>query len=210
MKKGFINILIYIFLPTILISLFTRDINNKYYSLYLLISYLIILLYFIIKYKKEILTYLKDFKLKYLKTILIYFFIGFSLMILCNYIINYIIIPNGISNNELNNREFLLNNKIIYSILLTTIIPILEEITFRLEFKKNIKNKHLFLILSSITFALLHVVSSNRLIELIYIIPYFILGLTFSTIYLKTNNILSNIIAHSLNNTITLLIILLF
>ena len=39
-------------------------------------------------------------------------------MLLSNFIINYVIFDNGISQNESLNRELLYNNKIIYSVLL--------------------------------------------------------------------------------------------
>lgn len=56
-------------------------------------------------------------------------------MVLANYIINYLIFDNGIAANEANNRELLNNHKITYSFLMCIILPILEEISFRLEFK---------------------------------------------------------------------------
>ena len=129
---------------------------------------------------------------------------------LFNYIINNIIIPNNISNNEQSNRELLINNKLIYGLLLTTIIPYIEEIVFRLSLKKSIKNNTIFILISSTIFSLLHIISSTKLIELLYFIPYFILGLTFSTIYIKTENIFCSTISHMLNNTITVLLVLLF
>jgi len=131
-------------------------------------------------------------------------------MMISNLIINYLIIPNGISQNELANRELLKNNKLIYSIMVCILVPIIEETTFRLEFKKNIKNKYIFIIISSLLFATLHILSITKLIELLYIIPYIILGLTFTLIYQKTNNILCNIFSHILHNSTTVLIILLF
>lgn len=131
-------------------------------------------------------------------------------MMLTNYIINYIIIPNGISNNEAGNRELLFNNKIIYPIIVCLFVPILEEISFRLEFKKHIKNKYIFIFTSSLLFALTHILSTTKIIELLYIIPYLILGLTFTNIYQKTNNIIYNIIAHILHNTIIVFILFLF
>lgn len=210
MLKGLKNILIYILFPSIFTLLFTTNINSKEYTLFMLISYILLTIYFIIIYKKDLKEYINNFKIKNIKIIILYWLIGFILMMISNYIINYIIIPNGISNNEAGNRELLLNNKLIYSLILCIFIPFLEEITFRLEFKKNIKNKNLFLIISSLSFALLHILSTTKLIELLYIIPYFILGLTFTNIYIKTDNIISNILAHILHNTITVLIILLF
>lgn len=210
MLKGFKNILIYIFFPSIFTILFTTNIYSKKYMFYLLISYILLTIYFLIIYKKDLKEYIKKFKLKNIPIILIYWIIGFILMMISNYIINYLIIPNGLSNNEAGNRELLFNNKLIYSMILCIFIPIIEEITFRLEFKKNIKNKNIFVLISSITFALLHILSTTKLIELLYIIPYLILGITFSKIYIKTDNLISSIIAHILHNTTNVIILLLF
>lgn len=210
MLKGFKNILIYIFFPSIFTMFFTTNIYSKKYMFYLLISYILLTIYFLIIYKKDLKEYIKNFKLKNIPVILIYWIIGFILMMISNYITNYLIIPNGLSNNEAGNRELLFNNKLIYSIILCILIPTLEEITFRLEFKKNIKKQKIFILVSSITFALLHILSTTKLIELLYIIPYFILGLTFSKIYIKTDNLISSIIAHILHNTTNVIILLLF
>ena len=210
MLKGFKNILIYIFFPSIFTMFFTTNIYSKKYMFYLLISYMLLTIYFIIIYKKDLKEYIKKFKLKNIPVILIYWIIGFILMMISNYITNYLIIPNGLSNNEAGNRELLFNNKLIYSIILCILIPTLEEITFRLEFKKNIKKQKIFILVSSITFALLHILSTTKLIELLYIIPYLILGITFSKIYIKTDNLISSIIAHILHNTTNVIILLLF
>ena len=210
MLKGFKNILIYIFFPSIFTMFFTTNIYSKKYMFYLLISYILLTIYFLIIYKKDLKEYLKKFKIKNIPVILIYWIIGFILMMISNYIINYLIIPNGLSNNEAGNRELLFNNKLIYSMILCIFIPIIEEITFRLEFKKNIKNKNIFVLISSITIALLHILSTTKLIELLYIIPYLILGITFSKIYIKTDNLISSIIAHILHNTTNVIILLLF
>ena len=210
MKKGFINILLYLFVPTILGILFYpyTKINKFTYFISNIIPYLVLLIYYILIYKKIIIQYYKKLNKKNILNTLIIWIIGFIIMLFANYIINYIIIPNGISNNELGNRNLLLEHKFTYSLLFCTIIPILEEISFRLEFKHNIKNKYIFLLVSSLTFSLIHIISTTSLIELLYIIPYLILGITFSYTYIKTNNLICSIIAHILHNTITVLIIL--
>ncbi len=210
MKKVVSNILIYLLFPSIIPLFFTNNVNSKEYIILVFISYLLLFIYFFSIYKKEILNDIKKFNKETIFKTIFYFIIGFILMILFNYIINYIVIPNGISNNEIGNRNLLLNNKIIYGILLCIIIPFIEEIIFRLSLKKTIKNKYLFLIISSTIFALLHLLSNTKLIELLYFIPYFILSLTFGTIYIKTNNIFSSILSHIFNNTLTVLIVLLF
>lgn len=209
MKEAIENILLYLFLPSIIYIIF--DLFNIKISIILisLISYLLLLTYYIFKYKKILLHDIKTFKKKYIKNIIKYWVIGFILMVLANFIINYLIFNNRIASNESANRDMLLNNKLLYSFMLCILIPIIEEITFRLEFKKNIKNYKYFLIVSSLLFSLVHVISSN-LIEYIYIVPYFILGFTFSFIYYKNNNIITNILAHVIHNSITVTILLIF
>ena len=208
MKRTIINLIIYIFLPSLLPLFFTNNINSKEYTLLMFITYMLLTIYFIFINKKELKNNIKDFKFNKLKTTINIFIIGIGLMLLSNYIINYLIIPNGISNNELGNRNMLLNNKIIYSILLSLIIPFLEEIVFRLNFKKIIKNKYVYLFLTSIIFSLLHNISDTKIIELLYIIPYFILGYTLGLIYYKTDNIIYSLLAHIFNNTFVVILLL--
>ena len=202
MIKTLLNIIIYLFFPIIFISLFTLNFYSIKGILLQTLSYTILIIYFFFKYKNILKKDLNNFKKKYIKSIIIYWIIGFILMILSNFIINYIIIPNGISNNESNNIKLLLNYKYIYPISICILIPILEEIIFRLELKNKYKNKYLFIILSSTIFTLPHLINNTKLIEVIYFIPYFILGITLSTIYYKTDNIYSNILAHILHNTV--------
>ena len=209
MKKGFLNVLLYLLFTGIFISMFHNIMNSNFaYSLFTILPYMILSIYYIIIYKKDFIYYLKNFKLKYMKWILIIWIIGFILMILSNYIINYKILPNNISGNEELNRTLLFNHKFTYTLLLSIIIPFLEEISFRLEFKKNIKNKYVFLILTSLLFASMHLFTTTKVIELIYVIPYIILGFTFSFIYYKTDNVFSSIIAHIIHNTLIVIMLL--
>ena len=210
MLKTLKNLLIYLFFPVIFIMLFTSDINSKLYMSLLFLSYILLALYFYFIYNDILKKDFKDFKKNHFKTIIIYFLIGFILSTLSNIFINCVLIPNGISNNESSNIIFLLENKFLYSIVLCILIPFIEEIVFRLELKKTYKNKYLFIITSSIIFALLHLVSSTKLIELIYFIPYFIIGYMFSLLYYKTDNIYSNILAHILHNTVIVIFYLIF
>lgn len=209
MKKGFLNVLLYLLFPGIFISMFHNIMNSNFaYSLFTILPYMILCVYYIIIYKKDFTNYLKNFKLKYIKWILIIWIIGFILMMLSNYIINYKILPNNISGNEELNRTLLFNHKFTYTLLLSIIIPFLEEISFRLEFKKNIKNTYVFLILTSLLFASMHLFTTTKVIELIYVIPYIILGFTFSFIYYKTDNVFSSIIAHIIHNTLIVIMLL--
>ena len=77
---------------------------------------------------------------------------------------------------------------------------------FRGFIRKFIKNDILFIILSSLIFGGLHVLSADSVLQLLYIIPYSVLGLAFSLNYVKTKNIASNIFLHCSWNTIALIL----
>ena len=209
MKKSIINLLIYLFFPGLVVSFFTTDMFSNEYTLASLIAYILLVIYFIIVYRKELIEEFKRFKIKDIKKPMIIFIIGICFMILLNYIINYIIIPNGLSNNEELARKLFLNSKILYFIMLCFLIPFIEEIVFRFGFKKSIKNNTIFLIVSSSLFGLLHIAGSTSLIELLYFIPYFVLGYTLGKIYLETDNILYSFLFHAINNIITAVVVML-
>ena len=87
--------------------------------------------------------------------------------------------------------------------------PITEELLFRSLLNKDIKNKQLLIVLSSILFAGVHVIGNGfNLITLINFIPYFIIGMYLGFLYRKTNNIVINIIMHLLINIIGVVMIL--
>ena len=85
------------------------------------------------------------------------------------------------------------------------IAPLTEELMFRGFMKKFIKNDKLFLIISSLVFGGLHIAVASSLSQLLFIIPYSILGFAFALNYVKTKNIASNIFLHSSWNTIAVI-----
>jgi len=212
MKKGFYNILLYLFFPSIISIIFYKylNISNLTYFIITITPYILLTIYFIFKYKNKFINIFKKINIKNILIMLSIWCIGFILMMITNYIINYLVFNNGIASNEAYNRELLLSHKITYSILMCLFIPFLEEISFRLEFKKYFKKRFLFILVIILLFSLIHIISSSSFIELIYIIPYFILGVSFSYIYIKTDCIYMNILAHILHNTICVIVILFF
>ena len=87
--------------------------------------------------------------------------------------------------------------------------PITEELLFRSQLNKNIKNKVLFIILSSVLFAGVHVLGNGfNYVTLLSSIPYLVLGIYFALLYKKTNNIIINIVMHLLINVIGVITIL--
>lgn len=85
------------------------------------------------------------------------------------------------------------------------IAPLTEELMFRGFMKKFIKNDTLFIILSSLIFGGLHVTSADSISQILFIIPYSILGFAFSLNYVKTKNIVSNIFLHGAWNSIAII-----
>lgn len=150
---------------------------------------------------KDINNKIKSFKTKYLKYILI------SIpLVLINYLL--LLITSKISplpENETLIRSLIKLNPLYYTLIFGILSPIGEELTFRYGFD-NIKNKYIYMILPSLLYAFMHLSSMN---EILYIIPYFILGLTFAFTYKKTNSLIYPITIHIINNLISILLILL-
>lgn len=109
---------------------------------------------------------------------------------------------------EVPNNQATLNSLPIYvtAILAVVIAPLTEELMFRGFIKKFIKNDILFVILSSLIFGGLHVLTADSLQQFAYIIPYSILGFAFSLNYVKTRNISSNIFLHASWNAIVVIL----
>ncbi len=108
-------------------------------------------------------------------------------------------------------------NLIILFVVIVIIAPILEELIFRKAIFKQFKKRNLALIVSSLSFGLLHVISSatavliqiprgtatflDFVLELIYVIPYSLMGIGMGIAYIKSsNNICAPIFTHMLNN----------
>ena len=129
-------------------------------------------------------------------------------MIVSNLILT-VITNGGIAGNEESVRKlidiaplYMLFNVAIYA-------PITEELIFRKSIRDFISNKFIYCLVSGIIFGGLHVISTiNTPIDALYIIPYSALGISFATLYTKSNNIFSSMSMHALHNTIAILIYL--
>ena len=90
--------------------------------------------------------------------------------------------------------------------------PFVEELIFRKSIKdiiptNNKITKYLYIFISGFIFASLHVIGmikSNY--DLLYIIPYLALGISFAALYNKTDNIFSTIVMHSMHNIIAIIV----
>lgn len=179
--------------------------------IYLTVCDLTFLAFLIFIYRKE---FFKDFKnftnknniSQNIKTALKYWSIGLLIMITSNLIIG-IINSGGIASNEESVRELIEKVPLYMFFNIVIYAPITEELIFRRSFKNTFSNKYLYILSSGLIFGGMHVISElNNWQQLLYIIPYSSLGITFAALYKKTDNIFSTIFTHAFHNSLTLLL----
>ena len=87
--------------------------------------------------------------------------------------------------------------------------PLTEELIFRCSLKKDVKNNTIFILISPLLFAGVHVLGNGlNLITLISSIPYILIGIYLTLLYIKIDNIIINILMHLLINVIGVLMII--
>lgn len=207
MKLGFKNFAYYLIIPAFLTMIF-----NNFYKNHLILSnllfYLVLLLFFFFCSRHDIKKDFKDFKnnfKEYLTIILKWVLVGFVLMMLSNYVIQFFI--ENLPSNEISNRMLIKKNPFLYLIYLLIIAPLLEEYVFRFSFK-SIKNYYLYALVTSVLFTSLHLLSINNLQEVWFFISYFILSFSFANVYFKTKNYFASSFAHIIHNLLCVIIIL--
>lgn len=203
-----------ILFPTFLLLVLGIDLSNlsdSEYIFYLAISNLVLLVIFMLIYKDTLIKDFNCFKKNFIHNIEIsfkYWFIGFIIMALSNLFINYIL-HKGLAGNEEQVRNyidafplFMIFNTVIYA-------PITEELAFRKSVKDSISNKWVYVLTSGLVFGMLHISSYiTDVSDLVYLIPYSSLGISFALLYYKTNNIFSSISMHAIHNLIAVIIYL--
>lgn len=189
-----------------------NNISDKTYTLYLTISELLLLIILFIIYRKTILEDFKKFKKDIngnLELALRYWTVGFSLMLISNLFIS-LILGKTISGNEEAVRNYINSSPLLMIMSAVIFAPINEELTFRKSIRDALKNKWIYISVSGIIFGLLHIISYiNTPQDLIYLIPYTSLGISFALLYYKTNNIFSSISMHTMHNLLAIIIYLL-
>ncbi len=197
---SFFILIAYVIISPFLIYILSLE-GLGYYSL--IITGLLSSTTLFIIFRKKIITDFKSFNFKKFKTGFKYWFIAFLLMIACNNLL--ITLFNTIAENEEANRSLINTIPIISFIYMCIFAPFCEEICFRLNLKKHFNNIYLYSVISGLIFGYLHVASDN----LLFIIPYGILGFYFAYMYEKTNNIFTPIIFHALHNSISVILVIL-
>lgn len=174
------------------------------------VIYLIgLIIYFRKMFKEKLKDYFKNFT-NYFGKSLKYWGIGLLVMIVTNLILNYLVFPGQIANNEEVNRTYLEMNKIIGFIQIVFMAPLVEEMIFRFSIRKITDHKKWFPIISALVFGLPHALTGiTTPLELLYTIPYGALGYAFAALYNDTDNIWTNISMHMLHNAVVYIIIIL-
>ena len=192
-------------IPIMLLHLNTDKITPNQNIFLTIFSNSILSLILILIFRKDLKEDFKDFKKNYVSKMDDAFKIwvlGLTLMAIFNYAIG-IINPNDIANNEQAVRNMLKVNPIAMVINTALIAPIVEELVFRKAFRVTFKNNIAFIIISGFVFGALHVVLSiDNVLDYLYLLPYCSLGISFSYMYYKTDNIFAPLSMHIIHNAI--------
>lgn len=194
------------------ISLFNIDINNMsiltktYLTIFSsCVAMLIAIIIFHRELKKDLSSLLKmkkDKLLVNLDTSFRYWLIGLIIMLGSNFILNKLGLD--MASNDKSVRSMLNASPFLFGMCATIIMPLTEELTFRMGFRSIIKNKWLFVFLSGIVFGSIHVLPNmTNITDLLNLIPYCSMGLSLAVIYADTDNIYFSYFFHIIHNVIT-------
>lgn len=203
------------FTVAIPITIFKINLDNtstKVIALLNLFPGVVLSLFLFYFYRKDLKEQFKEFKIKYhniIEEIIKYWGLGLILMMISNILISTFS-PVKQAANEVGIREILNSSPVIALISIVIVAPFTEELLFRKSLKDFINNKYLFVIISGFIFGFMHVIGSYKnTYDLLFIIPYGVLGGAFALLYHKTDNIYAPIFAHFFHNTFVVTIILL-
>ena len=187
-----------------------NDLNIVVKQIYLIMYEICLTLIIIYIYKKDFIPNLNEFVKnikvlfdKYIK----YWFLMLGLMILSNSIITMFTTTMTSQNQQ--SIIDTLSKAPIYTFIITVFIaPILEELVFRLSFRKIFARTNiLFIIFSGLFFGGMHVLGSlENLVDLLFIIPYSIPGFIFAYLYTKSKNICVPIMLHLIHNGVMMIL----
>ena len=177
----------------------TSNLENILNTLVPLGCGLLVFITFFIMYFSKAKAELKRLTKKHVLTI----FIVLIIALVLNYATTTLIQSFNITMSNQDSVSNLLNSYLIPTIILATVLaPFSEEIVFRYSLGSLIKNKIVFVIISTILFSIIHGMG-------ISLIPYIIMGISFSIIYLKTDrNFMASYIAHVINNIVAVIFML--
>lgn len=133
-----------------------------------------------------------------------------GIMFLCMIVIRFVQMALG-ANEQSANQAALETLPMLYLILSALIFaPIVEEAIFRGSIRRFIKNDFVFIIVSGLTFGLLHTFLSEEGLYNIIVqsLSYATMGAVMAYAYTKTNNIYTSMMVHFIQNTLGVILII--
>lgn len=197
------------YIPVFIFKIDTQNMSDLTSILLSLFSNIICFITLILMYRKSIIEGFKDLKKKKFKPLVEgfnYYFLGLMIMVFSNIIISWLN-HGGTSTNEESIRFVLKNFPYLTIVSITILSPCIEELVFRKSFREIFQNKLVYLCTSGLIFGALHVLLSpiNSIVDYLYLIPYCSMGIAFSYMYYKTDNIMVPITMHIVHNTLNVL-----
>lgn len=215
-KKRFGKSILLIFL-FIILSLFIGVINyvfklenSKLFNYIGILEELFLAIVFILVTKVDLKKEFKSFKKDYIPDMFKYWLLGFVLLGISNTIIGLITGASTSANEEINRK--IINTYPLYAVASMCILaPMVEELIFRYSFKDTFKSPKVYAIVTGVIFGAMHVILSiSNITDLLFIIPYSVLGIAMGVIFKKcNNNLFSSYFVHVFHNTLSILILFL-
>lgn len=197
------------YIPVKIFNINIETLTPKMSAVLSTFSTVVLFFIFFIIYRKDLKKDFKDFiknKENYLDIGIRYWIIGLLIMVISNYILNFVLKAGG-ATNEKSIQILIKSFPLLMIIDAGLLAPFNEEIVFRKAVKDIFNNKWIFYIITFIIFGGAHVVkNSNTILDYLYIIPYGALGVSLACAYNKTNNIFTSITMHMFHNTILILL----
>ena len=171
------------------------------------VSYLIVAVFFVV----AVLVFLPELK----RDVPLFFrrfpsYFGFFLPKFCVFLLIYYVVAFTLAvfiGEEAANQSVLKNYPLKVLVLLALFYaPILEEILYRGFLRRLIHGKMLFIVVSSLFFAVIHMLHPGQsFAQLFYIFDYALLGGFLAYLYVKTDNICVAMLGHFSLNLLALL-----
>ena len=185
------------------------SLSNTLQILCSLLSSLILSIIIFLIYRKYLIKKFKEFIKNFSESFDIgmkLWFIGLVGMCVTNLLIATFT-PIKEANNEVLVQEMLNQTPLLTFISASFFAPFLEEMLFRKCLGDIFKNKKIMVVASGLVFGLLHVIFSLQTpFDLLYIIPYGLLGSSFAYMIYKKDNIFIPMFFHMMHNGILTLI----
>lgn len=188
---------------------------NAYYNV---IFDLILLIFAVIIFRKELKQQLCDLKQTDKLNLVNELLQGIVILYVASFVGSFISMLFTRSTDVSENQEALelLINQMPFLMILTVVVfaPILEEIIFRLLFFTGVypKSRWLAYIISAGLFGLLHVytpILEGDFSEILMVFPYLLMGIGLCLVYEKSDNIFVPMLSHGIINLISFILLLL-